>query len=325
MLTGARHLAPEPARYFEMLRRVVYRRIEEPLSPEEAAALIDAERQVMCVLNTRKDAVAVVRACRRGNDLLHLSTLLCPDHRKRILDEVRQRLDAGEPVRLVATQVVEAGVDVDFPKVMRVTGPLDRIVQAAGRCNREGKLPAPGECIVFDLDGGAAPQGWYKTGIELAATMVREDVATIDRPDRVAEYFRDLYRYTSTDQCGVQDLRKALAFEKVAEAFRMIPDETVALAVPGCARERVDELLRQPAEARNAEWYRRIAQYSVGVPRWQLRKLQEQNLAMQEPGGYWVYTGVYDRLVGIGRGDESDSADLVTRTNSERREEPHAR
>lgn len=311
MLTNARQLVPDPGRYFEALRRVTYARIAEPISVQQAAALIDAEPQAMCVLNTRKDAVAVARACRQDDSLFHLSTLLCPAHRKDILREVRRRLNAGEPVRLVATQVIEAGVDVDFPKVMRVTGPLDRIVQAAGRCNREGKLPHPGECIVFDLQDGAAPRGWYKTGIELAATMVREDAATIDQPERVSEYFRDLYRLTNTNKRGIQELRKALAFEKVAEAFRMIPDDTVALAVPDFARVPVEELLRRPADARDVEWYRSIGQYSVGVACWQLRELQQQNLVTQKPGGYWVYTGVYDRLVGIGRGDEPDPADLI--------------
>lgn len=309
-LSGAIDIVPDNQRYFELLRRVQYRRIEDTLTAEQVARLIDAEPQVLCVLNTRKDAVAIARACRE-DDMFHLSTLLCPAHRRCVLNEVRDRLDRGQPVRLVATQVVEAGVDLDFPKVLRVTGPLDRIVQAAGRCNREGKLPTPGECVIFDLEEGAAPRGWYRTGIELARTMVREDAATIDQPERVAEYFRDLYRYTNTDKHSIQELRTALAFRKVADAFRMIPEETTMLAVPGYNPEEVNTLLARPVEARDRDWYRQIGHVSVSVPHWQLLRMAREGLAAQEPGGYWVYTGIYDKLVGIGRGDEPDPADLV--------------
>lgn len=310
LIVGAREIVPEPRRLFDALRRVRFRREEAPLTLEELAARVDASGQALCILNRRKDAVRTVRACRPGADLFHLSTLMCPMHRRRVLDEVRGRLERGEPVRLVATQVVEAGVDLDFPLVLRATGPLDRIVQAAGRCNREGRREGLGDCVIFDLADAGAPRGWYRTGIALAATMLREDAESIDQPDRVAEYFRDLYAKTDTDARRIGPLRAALCFDQVAEKFQMIePGSTLLLRAYGGFD--VGALLAVPEAARGADWRRRAAQGSVSVPHYEARKMEADGLISTEEGGMKVYEGVYDDLVGIGMGYETDPADLV--------------
>src|SRR5690606_11092023 len=120
--------------------------------------------------NTIADALALLNAL-DDPDALHLSTLLCGAHRRDVLMMVRQRLESGEPCRLVATQVVEAGVDIDFPLVLRALGPLDRIVQAAGRCNRSGRLER-GRVVIFQPAEGGAPRGAYHTGTDLTAIIL---------------------------------------------------------------------------------------------------------------------------------------------------------
>lgn len=140
----ATEIVPDPSRYFRLLVRVRYEWWSEEVSWEDVAGLMRTERQALAVVNTKKDALALLAAL-DGPEALHLSTMLCGAHRRRVIEDMRRRLADGEPCRLVSTQVIEAGVDLDFPLVLWAMGPLDGIMQSAGRCNREGRL-CPGAC-----------------------------------------------------------------------------------------------------------------------------------------------------------------------------------
>ncbi len=167
-LPNVQEIIPTPERYFQKMQRVHY---EVPAASQrwtwlEVAERLRSERQALAIVNTKGDAMALLDAL--GNQAaLHLSTLMCGAHRRATLEEVRRRLKEGDPCLLVSTQVVEAGVDLDFPVVLRAVGPLDRIVQAAGRCNREGRLEA-GQVIVFNPTEGGVPRGAYRAGYDLA-------------------------------------------------------------------------------------------------------------------------------------------------------------
>lgn len=311
LLTEARQIVPDPARLFSALARVRYHREETPLNVADVAARIDGSRQTLCILNTRRDAVRVVRACRKDEDLFHLSTLMCPSHRRTVLTEVRERLADGRPVRLVATQVVEAGVDLDFPFVLRAVGPLDRIVQAAGRCNREGKLESLGDCLVFELKEAGLPRGWYTTATSLAATAVREDIDSIDQPGPIGAYFRELFNKTNIDAQDIRKCRQELAYAHVAKRFQMIPQGSVALIVRAYDDFAPNKLLAIPPEARDNGWYRAIARCSVGVPLGEAMRMEREGMVATEKGGMKVYEGIYDPLIGIGVGDLPDPADLL--------------
>jgi len=207
--------------------------------------------------------------------------------------------------------VVEAGVDLDFPLVMRAIGPLDRIVQAAGRCNREGKLQGLGTCLLFELEGSQPIRGWYRTGTSLTAAIARECSDRIDSPEIVRRYFQELYSKTSTDSRNIQVLRRALRFATVAKEFRMVADDTVSMVVRNGNKQEVDRLLEVPVTDRDSSWFRKARSYSVSVPVWEYRKYQEAGLVTQDDSGISVYEGPYDDLVGIGTGDEADPADLI--------------
>lgn len=311
LLCDAKEIAPNPPSLFADLRRVEYVLERDPMDAATLGASLDQEHQVLCIVNSRPDAARITKACNRREGLFHLSTLLCPHHRKEVLRNVRDRLQKGDRVCLVATQVVEAGVDVDFPKVFRAVAPLDRIVQAAGRCNREGKLERPGTCIVFELADGHSPQGWYATGTALARTAVRENIAGIDTPVVQAKYFRDLFSATDTDSLGILKLQAALSYGCVAAKFRMIADDTSSAVVENYAPDVIERLVSMPVESRGRKWYREISQYAVSLPSWQVRKMEAEGMISQLDRGPAIYIGKYDPVVGVGTGEEHDPIDLI--------------
>lgn len=253
-LTGlpARDVLPDPAPLFRRLARVRYDwRTDEPLPWASVADLIGAEGQALAVLNTKRDALALLDALGDVGEgaALHLSTLLCGAHRRRVLADVRRRLQAEEPCLLVSTQVVEAGVDLDFPLVLRALGPLDGIIQAAGRCNREGRLglgdEARGRLIVFRPEGGGMPSGTYKLGAQIAEMLVQEARRnrTLDPNDPALyrRYSEMLLQLAGTDGANIQRFRASLDYPAVARAFRMIDDDTESVVVTtyGSAEERL--------------------------------------------------------------------------------------
>jgi CRISPR-associated endonuclease/helicase Cas3 len=251
-LEDVREIAPEPPRLFRTLARVRY---EWPAAGESwdwarVADEMRSERQALAVVNTKRDALALLGAL--GEGALHLSTLLCGAHRRDVLADVRRRLKDGEPCLLVSTQVVEAGVDLDFPLVLRALGPLDRIVQAAGRCNREGRLEA-GRVVVFRPSEGGMPMDQaYRGGAGVAEQMVNSSEMDPDDPDTFLRYFAQLYRQVELDGAKVQESRSVLDFPETAKRFRMIEDDGVSVLVGygrGQQRQRFEALverLRRP-------------------------------------------------------------------------------
>ncbi|MFQ3588538.1 MAG: CRISPR-associated helicase Cas3' [Fimbriimonadaceae bacterium] len=307
-------LVPDFAEHFEAMRRVRFECLPTPISHEELSEALDHRSQVLAVLNSRKDALEAARRCRRGDDLFLLSTLLCGHHRKHVIDDVRRRLVEGRPVRLVSTQVVEAGVDLDFPVVYRAIGPLDRIAQAAGRCNREGRLQEGGRCVVFRLQQGREPLGSYRTATRCAQTVIDEFGPVFDQPEIMARYFRDVFRYTETgsldkpgDRADVLKLRSELAFAKVAEAFRIIDEKTFPAVVEQYPNADVPDILAT-WETSPHGWHRRIANFTVPLPHYDRDRLLKNGALRPHPSGLYVYSGPYDDTFGL--------ADLPTNPDS---------
>jgi len=228
-----REIVREPERFFlqDNIRRVEYQAIRWEQDLDDLADEVSSPntQQVMIVFNTRRAALDMFDRLRARNaqGLYHLSTLLCGAHRKRILDEIERRLDRADPkpVRLVSTQVVEAGVDLDFPMVYRAMGPLDRIVQAAGRCNREGLRPNKGRVIVFDFEDNRSPPGAYRIGADDARILLqRNEPERLHEPALHTEYFQCLFRDVDLDSKGVQPYRRDLNYPEVARRYKLIED-----------------------------------------------------------------------------------------------------
>ena len=189
------------------------------------------QTQCLAVVNTRRHALELLYAL-GDPDAFHLSTLLCGAHRAAVLTEVRRRLKEGLPCRLVSTQVIECGVDVDFPRVLRSVGPFDRIIQCAGRCNREGRLEGRGEVIIFFPEDKAMPPKEYQIASAVTRDLLLDSAnPDFDKPTVSEEYFRKVYRLLVTDAKGIAQMQKDLNFPGVANAFHMITQDTLPVLV----------------------------------------------------------------------------------------------
>lgn len=221
-----REIVPEHRKHFDALRRVTYDwRVHERWTWTQVTNVMRSERQALTIVNTINDALELLDAL-DDPDALHLSTRLCGAHRLDVIEQVKRRLKHGQPCRLVATQVVEAGVDLDFPLVLRALGPLDSIIQAAGRCNREGTLSC-GRVVVFRPEKFRLPPGSYTTATDLTLAHVNTAEFDPSDPDSTADaYFRRLFPAVPVDRAGVQESRGDFDFPAAAEKFRMIDTAT---------------------------------------------------------------------------------------------------
>lgn len=281
---GPREIVPDSLRLFERARRTRVRWPEEEKAQvpwADLAAQIAAHQQVLCIVNLKRHAWQLLDLLGDPQDpaLFHLSTSMCPAHRRVALAEARHRLERGEPCRLVSTQCIEAGVDVDFPVVFRAWGPLEAIAQAAGRCNRNGREDY-GEVHVFipeEEDGRRAyPDATYMQAAQVASGFLRElggEGMDLDNPELFERYYRRLYllddlerRYDClrTNDDLVQAIC-ALDFREVARRYRLIENDTINVLVPYEAQA-FDVLA---AEARNAgvtyDWILRARPHCVSL------------------------------------------------------------
>lgn len=303
-----RDIVPEYPEHFRALQRVQYDWRREPLTWEALATEVKHHGQVLVVLNARRHAVALARALKGVPGVYHLSTLLCGAHRRQVLETVRARLARGEPVRLISTQVVEAGVDLDFPCVYRALAPLDRIVQAAGRCNREGRLDT-GQVILFEPAASGVPHGSYQVGTDLARLHLSQlqDLDDLHQPDIYRAYFQALYQHAHPrlDARGIQRLRQAWDFPAVAQTYRIIADETVPVVVDyGDALARLARWRSRPAR----DTWAQLQRYLVNLSRRDANRLQAR---LQEEGhGLYRWCGDYDECFGL-VGWDSDLASVL--------------
>ena len=206
-------ITPPAMGLFERLRRVTVEWRTDPpgLTWEQVAEEMAEQGQALCIVNTKRAARELFQALDLlGVEPMHLSTSMCPAHRLTVLDRARALLAGGEPCLLVSTQLIEAGVDVDFPIVWRELGPLQSAVQAAGRCNREGRLKeAGGRVIVFCNVEDTSPPGWYKQGKDIVQHyfLAAGREPCIDDPADLREYYERLYNAGDLDAEKIDDKR----------------------------------------------------------------------------------------------------------------------
>ncbi|MGH3913694.1 MAG: CRISPR-associated helicase Cas3' [Pseudonocardiaceae bacterium] len=321
-------LVDQPVELFQQLRRARYEWWIDP-QPDlaEVADKIADERQALVVVNTVDHARQMFRLLKDQADVTvrHLSTRMCPAHRRAVLDEVRALLDDDKPVLLVSTQLIEAGVDVDFPVVFRALAPAESLQQAAGRANREGHRDELGRVVVFDASDTPIPT-FYRTAVGSTRVFFGPNLADPDDVTALDHYYQHLYHTITVEQGErsrtIQERRKKLDFLSVAEgplhdvgfssqrdsklAFRMIDDDTVPIVVTGYQDEAQDDVdveallrdLRVP-EGPKRETFRALRPYIVTIPQRIVTNPAFRAMCQPVVGQLWEWRGDYHKQLGI--------------------------
>jgi len=273
---------PKHADMFRILKRieVLWPKSGEKRGWAELATDLrsDNAKQVLCVVNLKRHVLALLDELAGTEGLFHLSTNMCAEHRRDVLKKVRARLKAGETCHLISTQCVEAGVDLDFPLVYRALAPLEAIAQAAGRCNREGKLNEQGQLgrvVVFEPNVEEELRRCYPTHAYYQAAEVTRTMLTlhgdlnINDPALFRDYYRRLYDLNNPVNLNkaLNDAITALDFPEVARYYRLIEQNTIQVLVPWTERWEEFDTLRNEAErvGISAKWMRRAQGLAVSI------------------------------------------------------------
>jgi len=286
-IPAERELAPDPQGLYRALRRVRVDWRRAPVADAEIAARFAEQPQMLCIVNSRAHARDLFTLLRDAGQAgaVHLTTLMCARHRRRVLATLRADLKEGRPVRLVATSLIEAGVDVDFPEVWRAAAGLQNIAQAAGRCNREGARDGLGRTVIFEPADRKTPpmvEAFYGPARQILRSGPDDPLGW----DAIRDYYRELYfrqGYAALDKAAqdypiVREIRDSAAgfgfpFTRIAQAFRMIDDVMDPVIVPFDDEARAAIATIAQAEFPPAGVQRTLQQYVVPVPadrRWAL-------------------------------------------------------
>ncbi len=219
---------------------------------------------VLVIVNSRRDARKLYELMPEGT--VHLSALMCGEHRSKVIFDIKKRLKAGENLRVVSTQLVEAGVDLDFPVVYRALAGLDSIAQAAGRCNREGKLDK-GKVVVFQPPKSPA-KGLLLFGEQATRTVWHQKEDYLLSHQLFNSYFRQFFAQVDSDAHQIMPLLiqepGVVQFRSAAERFRLIPDIGKSILVPYGENgfDLMDQLKR---EGPHRKLMRKLQRYSVNI------------------------------------------------------------
>lgn len=283
---------------YQALKRVTYRPLlESPWTWNDLAKDIieSGFENTLTVLNTTtlaREGYQSLRSLISGR-CFHLSARMCPAHRTEVLQQVNRRLASGEDCHLISTQLIEAGVDVDFPRTYRQLAPLDSIIQTAGRCNRNAKL-APEEAIatIFRLQNTHPPSKDYALRTEITQAILTSLPGALDDAifDAIRQYFQAIYNKLRAGGDEVQAARYAYNYPRVSELFEVIGDDTLSVVVPWRLGRELIEQFQHRDVLTQAEW-RQVQPYSATVSG-RSQKLERLG------NGLIVWTGIYDPDLG---------------------------
>ena len=303
-------IVPNSLQLHDKLRRANISFDTESSTYDSMAERLMQYRRVLCVVNTRRDAHEIFSRLPQEGITIHLSKMMCPAHIRQQIIRLKEALKSTDNkiVRVVSTQLIEAGIDIDFPVVFRQEAGLDSILQAAGRCNREGNLPI-GKAFVFSLTKERALPPGYLSQTAAACKRLRiTQGKDCFIPDLMRKYFIQLYSRTQSFDEGPgqeTDLIKhllshptAMSFATAAQKFRLISDNSVNVIVNW---DKASELVRELREnGMSKTVLLRLAQYAVAVRKTDFDKLLKGALVEEIHEGIWYMSDKDQYMSDIG-------------------------
>lgn len=293
-LSCVRQIVPSPERLFLRLNRVEVKNAGK-LNDTELVERLIANPQVLCIVNTRRHASELFeRLAAQAPASFHLSTLMCGAHRRSVLSMIRDHLRNGEPCRIVSTQLIEAGIDIDLPVVYRAAAGFDSIAQAAGRCNREGRLTA-GVTYVFDAEQ-EPPPGLLREAAQ-CAKEIRSRWPDPLLPAAIQDYFQRFYwgrrdRWDAKNILSMFSLDRyrgttRFQFREAERAYRLVEDRSLPILIP------YDEIARgflRALASSQVEFImqRHLQPYLVSVPERTLRSLESAGIVQSHESGVYL-------------------------------------
>lgn len=266
-------LIDNPKELFDKTKRVTYHAINnyEPVDFNEVAATAQSSNSsVLVVFNTKKSAKEFFHYASQINlwtNHYHLSTGMCPAHRKEVIKNIRQDLKESKKILVSSTQLIEAGVDFDFPSVFREMAPLESIIQAAGRCNRENQMKDFGQVYLFRIIDSAMPDKLYKASAQFAEEMIEANPDSLHRHDFYPDYYRKVMNlFVDGDARKINESRANFDFETVSSIYKVIDTATTGLTIYNYnedSKNLIDMLNSKKFLSR--EDYRELQVYTVQV------------------------------------------------------------
>lgn len=299
-------LVENPQGIFNETKRVVYHPLNnynEMSISELADEVVKTKQSALVVFNTKKKARLFFDEVSGCSDLklFHLSTNMCPAHRKETIKNIRAALKNEERIIVSSTQLIEAGVDMDFPTVYRELAPLESIIQSAGRCNREGKMKS-GDVYLFALTESGQPSKQYRSWSEFANLLYRDYEEKLYTHDFYSLYYRKLIgNFGNTDKYKITEDRKKFLFQTVADKYKIIDSNTQSLFIYKFD-EKSEELYRRikDKDFLTRQERQEVSQYCVQV----YDKFIEDNNIEPEQCGIMIWYGSYDIDFGLPFKDE---------------------
>lgn len=304
-LDGITPLVEEPNEIFSKTRRVTYYSVNnnEPVGYEELMTGADCQKSsTLAVFNTKKSAREFFEFAAEKTawqKVYHLSTAMCPAHRKEVIKNIRSDLENNIKILVSSTQLIEAGVDFDFPRVMREYAPLESIIQSAGRCNRENRMKEYGSVYIFKLIDSAMPDKQYRSASEFALELIGDDLEKLYSHDFFGEYYRRFMKlFVEPDSRSINKHRENFNFETVSGLYNIIENPAKPLYIFNYNEESSALMTRiESKEKVSRSDYRLIQKYSVQVYETFIHSHKE-NITINEHG-IMVWYGGYNDKTGI--------------------------